>query len=65
MKKKTDPRHGARMLAVQKLFIKHFASKNNNVEDSDVQILKEVTEQKDFDSELFDKILAGVEELSE
>lgn len=62
MKKSTDPRHLARVLALQELFTKYFATDNFSTDLIPLDDLLEIDEIEQFDKELFEKITKGVEE---
>jgi transcription antitermination protein NusB len=64
MKKSTDPRHSARLLALQKLFYDDFKDTNNEIETLEVDIkdLLEEDEINKYDKKLYEKLVAGVTE---
>ncbi len=64
MKRKNDPRHLARIVAMQKLFSKHFAdSKDENQVNENLSLgqIAELAEVGEFDLDLAQKILDGVD----
>ena len=61
MKRKNDPRHFARLLAIQVLFSKSFNS-NNSDQVHSIKELTEINDIKKYDKDLFQKLVAGVEE---
>lgn len=65
MKRSTDPRHQARILALQELFSKYFNIKNVPVEEISVKELVEINEMEEYNEDLYEKILAGVTENTE
>lgn len=68
MKKYTDPRHTARILALQKLFQEEFEIVNSSVEKPQLFAPKElcqIDDAVDFDSALYDKILTSIQENKE
>ena len=65
MKRSTDPRHQARILALQELFSKYFNIKNVPVEEISVKELVEINEMEEYNEDLYQKILAGVTENTE
>jgi transcription antitermination protein NusB len=64
MKRKNDPRHFARLLAIQVLFSKSFNS-NNSDQLHSMKELAEINDIKKYDKELFQKLVEGVEEKKE
>ena len=60
---KIDPRHTARVLALQQLF-NFYASEVNDLPDNEfsVEELMEMYEQQDYNQEMFERIVAGVKE---
>jgi len=62
MKKSTDPRHSARLLALQKLFYNDFKELNANLNTQELEIadLKEESEIKKYDNKLYEKLIAGI-----
>lgn len=65
MKRSTDPRHQARILALQELFSKYFNIKNIPVEEISVKELVEINEMGEYNEDLYEKILTGVTENTE
>jgi N utilization substance protein B len=60
MKKATDPRHLARILALQELFSQDFNSGNLPLEKIPVEDLASIDEIEEYNQDLYDKILLGV-----
>ncbi len=60
MKRSTDPRHQARILALQELFSWYFNVEDIPVEEISVKELLDINEMTEYDEELYDKILDGV-----
>ncbi len=59
----TDKRHLSRLLAVQYLFTKFFAEKNNlDFQVFEPQTLLQIIDETKFNSDLYQKIVGGVEE---
>ena len=61
--KQTDPRHNARIVALQKLYERHF--RTHNIDEGydgeyDLEDIKEINEE-DFDEVLFNKIFTGTQ----
>lgn len=65
MKRTTDPRHLARILALQELFSKYFLTNSEIIETIPVEELVEIDEIEDYNKELREKILSGVIENKE
>ncbi len=61
MKRKNDPRHFTRLLAIQTLFSENFDSGTDRQKHS-IKDLKEINEIKKYDKELFKNIVEGVKE---
>lgn len=61
MKRKDDPRHFTRLLAIQTLFASNF-DKTSKRKQHSLKELRDINEIKKFDKELFEKIIKGVEE---
>lgn len=61
MKRQNDPRHSARLLAIQILFSENF-SENSEGRKHTLKDLKEINEIKKYDKELLDKLVEGVKE---
>ncbi len=64
MKRKNDPRHFARLLAIQVLFSKSFNSGGDDAVHS-IEELTEINNITKYDKELFNKIVDGVKEKTE
>ncbi len=64
MKRKRDPRHFARLLAIQTFFSENFDLEGKRKKHS-LKDLKEINEIKDYDKELFNKIIEGVKKNKE
>ncbi len=62
MKRASDPRHLARILALQKLFSSYFNKNNLTVEDIATEDLVQLDEIEEYNQELLEKIVNGVEE---
>ncbi len=60
MKRSTDPRHLARILALQSLFTKYFAQEEIITDTMPVKELLSINEIEEYDTELFSKITEGV-----
>lgn len=60
MKRSTDPRHQARILALQELFSWYFNVEDIPIEEISVKELLDINEMTEYDEELYDKILDGV-----
>ena len=60
MKRSTDPRHQARILALQELFSWYFNVEDIPIEEISVKELMDINEMTEYDEELYDKILDGV-----
>ena len=62
MKRSTDPRHQARILALQELFSKYFKKGDIVTEEVTVSELVEINEMDEYNKDLYEKILNGVSE---
>lgn len=62
MKRSTDPRHQARILALQELFSKYFKIGEMAIEEITVEDLLEMNEMGEYNEELYKKIVVGVTE---
>lgn len=62
MKRSSDPRHLARILALQGLFTKYFLNTKDSTESISVSELMDINEMENYDEELYQKILIGVPE---
>jgi N utilization substance protein B len=61
MKNPNDPRHAARMIAVQQLFIKQFEeTEKKKTEEFAIEDFIEINQLKDYSEELRDKLVIGV-----
>jgi len=60
MKRSTDPRHLARVLALQKLFMQYFPKGEFVTEDVPVDDLVNINEIKEYDEKLYEEIISGV-----
>lgn len=60
MKRASDPRHLARILALQRLFSSYFNSGNQDVSEIPVEQLIELDEIEEYNLELFNGIVDGV-----
>jgi len=65
MKRSTDPRHLARILALQELFTKYFLSNPNSTESISLSELVDINEIEEFDKSLRENIIHGVTENKE
>ncbi len=65
MKKSTDPRHLARVLALQELFAKYFLANPDTTETISVSELASIGDIKEYDKVLREKIILGVKENKE
>ena len=65
MKKSTDPRHLARVLALQELFTKYFAEESLKTDLIPLEDLLEIDDIEEYNEELFEKITKGVKEKTE
>jgi N utilization substance protein B len=61
MKRASDPRHLARILALQELFSSYFNRNNQNVDRLPLEDLITLNEIDDYNKELLDQIINGVE----
>ncbi len=59
MKRKNDPRHFSRLLAVQTLFAENFKT-DSGIMGHSVEDLVEINEIEKYDKELFNKLVEGV-----
>lgn len=62
MKRSTDPRHLARILALQELFSQYFDNGNMATDQMPIDELMSVNEVDTYNKELHDKIIKGVPE---
>lgn len=62
MKRSTDPRHLARILALQELFMKYFLTDSDKTEAIPLQELVSIDEIEEYDEALREKIINGVVE---
>jgi N utilization substance protein B len=62
MKKATDPRHLARVLALQTMFSKDFMSQQSDKLDYTPEELAKIDAISGYDKELYEKITSGVED---
>jgi N utilization substance protein B len=62
MKRSTDPRHLARILALQELFMKYFLTDSNTTESIPLEELVSIDEIEEYDEALREKIINGVVE---
>lgn len=62
MKRGSDPRHLARILALQVLFSEKFSNNRLNMENIPVEDMLELDEIESYDKDLFSKITKGVTE---
>ena len=60
MKRSTDPRHQARILALQELFSWYFNVEDIPIEEISVKELLDINEMTEYNEELYDKIVNGV-----
>lgn len=60
MKRASDPRHLARILALQRLFSDYFNKNSQNVDGMSLDSLKELDEIDDYNADLYQKIVDGV-----
>lgn len=60
MKRASDPRHLARILALQSLFSSYFNSGNQDVDEIPLEQLTELDEIEEYNTELFNGIVDGV-----
>jgi len=60
MKRSTDPRHLARVLALQKLFMRYFPKNEFVTEDVSVKDLTGINGIKEYDKNLYEEIVTGV-----
>ncbi|HKM19888.1 MAG TPA: transcription antitermination factor NusB [Candidatus Dojkabacteria bacterium] len=65
MKRSTDPRHLARILALQELFMKYFLTDSNTTESIPLEELVSIDEIEEYDEALREKIINGVIEHKE
>lgn len=62
MKKSNDPRHLARILALQELFSKDFNKDALSIEKISTEELLEINEITEYNKDLYEKIITGVTE---
>lgn len=62
MKKYTDPRHQSRIIALQKIFSNHFSQGNDKVSGMDLKDIAETDKIKEYDKDLAQKIINGIED---
>jgi len=62
MKRSTDPRHLARILALQELFMKYFLTDTSATESIPLEELVSIDEIEEYDASLREKIINGVVE---
>ncbi len=62
MKRSTDPRHQARILALQELFSKFFRAQDAVTEEISVEELLGINEMTEYDKKLYGELLKGVVE---
>ena len=60
MKRATDPRHLARILALQELFTQDFNSGNLLTEKISIEELAELDEIEEYNNDLYEKITTGI-----
>ena len=60
MKRASDPRHLARIIALQRLFASYFNQQNAVVEELPLNELAELDEIEEFNTELLNNIIEGV-----
>lgn len=60
MKRASDPRHLARILALQRLFSSYFNSGNQDIDEIPVEQLIELDEIEEYNQDLFNGIVDGV-----
>ena len=60
MKRSTDPRHQARILALQELFSRFFGLSDFPRENISLKELVEINEMGEYDEELYKKLVEGV-----
>lgn len=65
MKRATDPRHLARVLALQKLFSLDFNKDTSQIEELPLDELVTLDEIEEYNKELYEKIVSGVPENKE
>ncbi|MDD4381981.1 MAG: transcription antitermination factor NusB [Candidatus Dojkabacteria bacterium] len=65
MKRATDPRHLARVLALQKLFSLDFNKDTSQIEELPLDDLVTLDEIEEYNTELYEKIVSGVPENTE
>ena len=64
MKRSTDPRHQARILALQELFSKYFKIGDISTEEIALEDLLEMNEMTEYNEDLYKNIVTGVPEES-
>ncbi|MGI5897952.1 MAG: transcription antitermination factor NusB [Candidatus Dojkabacteria bacterium] len=62
MKRSTDPRHLARVLALQELFTYYFQNDNLTTEEIPVEELVDINNIEEYNEELYSKLVSGVKE---
>ncbi len=62
MKRSTDPRHLARILALQALFARYFSEEELKTEQISLSDLKNIDEIKEYNEELYKNIIEAVPE---
>ncbi len=62
MKRGSDPRHLARILALQVLFSEKFSNNRLNMENIPIEEMLELDEIESYDKDIFSKITTGVTE---
>lgn len=65
MKRASDPRHLARIIALQRLFANYFNQESSVIQELPIDDLVELDEIEEFNQELLDKIVTGVNESQE
>jgi N utilization substance protein B len=61
MKRKSDPRHHSRIVALQKLFSSHFSPETKGVSSSDVKEIAKASAIENYDESMTEKLINGVE----
>jgi len=62
MKRASDPRHLARIIALQRLFANYFNQESSVIQELPIDDLVELDEIEEFNQDLLDKIVTGVNE---